>query len=247
MSWIEYDDFEDRSALSAKVEKALKQRRAAGENLEPVVPASRKNLSTTFWGQAWNRNLVAYSDYESRLPRGRTYLRSGKVLGLQVKAGEITSLVIGTRLYEVQIRIKPLAEEKWVQLQQLLRGKISDVVELLSGELSDDVMRTVTDLEHGLFPSDREIKFSCTCPDAAGLCKHVAATFYAVGCLLDDQPQKLFTLRGLDPTDLIGTLQDTIAQLTDGSSHSPARAEALADEDLSALFGIDLSDADQAP
>jgi uncharacterized Zn finger protein len=146
---------------------------------------------------------MAYSDYESRMPRGRSYFRAGKVMDLEITQGLVTAVVAGTRLYDIRITIAPIEAEEWDSLKQRCQGKIGALVELLSGALSDEVMREVTDPGHGLFPAPREMKPSCTCPDDAGLCKHVAATLYAVGSRFDEHPALLFTLRGVDPGEMI--------------------------------------------
>lgn len=241
MSWYDYDD-EPKGTANKRVQRELEKRRKQGEELTPVLPTSSRDLSTTFWGKAWNRNLMAYSDYESRMPRGRTYFRSGNVMELEIQKGRVESIVVGTRIYEVAIIISPLKPDAWDDLKDRCRGKIVDFMDLLAGELSDEVMREVTDLETGLFPSNREIKLSCSCPDYAGMCKHCAATLYAVGSMLDDNPRHLFKLRGVDPGELIGTVATTIDSLTTPSAQTGERAAALDGADLTALFGIDLND-----
>ncbi len=233
------DWWRHRDRDAAKVEKELEKRRAAGESLRAAVPTHTRNLSSTFWGQAWNRNLMAYSDYESRLPRGRSYFRSGKVLDLQIGKGVVTSTVAGTRIYEISITIAPLAAKAWAGLKQRCQGRIGGLVELLSGALSDEVMGEVTHLEHGLFPAPREMKLSCTCPDYAGLCKHLAATLYAVGSRLDDQPALLFTLRGVDAQEMVATnAAEAIDHLTAPAVVGDARSAALAGMDFGDVFGI---------
>ena len=245
---IVYDDeFEggrrwssDRSGAEAKVQKELEKRRAEGESLRAAVPVNNKTLSNTFWGQAWNRNLMAYSDYESRMPRGRSYFRSGKVMDLGIEKGRVTATVAGTRIYDVSVAIKPLEPEVWVELKKRCQGKIGGLMELLSGALSEEVMREVTDLERGLFPAPREMKLNCSCPDYAGLCKHLAATLYAVGSRLDEQPALLFTLRGVDPGEMIATnAVEAIQHLTAPARVDAARSAALAGMDFGDVFGIE--------
>jgi uncharacterized Zn finger protein len=224
-----------------KLQRELERRRAAGESLRAEVPGHARNLSTTFWGQAWNRNLMAYTDYESRLPRGRSYFRAGRVLDLAIAKGHITATVAGSRIYSVRITIAPLSREAWKRLKARCQGKIGGLMELLSGSLSDEVMREVTDLERGLFPAPRDIKLSCTCPDFAGLCKHLAATLYATGSRLDSAPALLFALRGTDPEEMIGggTKEAVAALTTDADPADAARTAALAGMDLTEVFGIE--------
>ena len=240
----DYDDDDPRTGRAAgehRAQRELDCRRREGAPLRAEVPGHQRNLSTTFWGQAWNRNLMAYSDYESRMPRGRSYFRSGRVLDLTITKGRVTSVVSGTRLYDVSIAIAPLDPEKWERLKAQCLGKIGGLMELLSGSLSDEVMREVTDLEHGLFPAPREMKLGCTCPDYAGLCKHLAATLYAAGSRFDTQPALLFALRGVDPQEMLErNTAEAIAQLTAPAEERDAsRAMALEGADLADIFGIE--------
>lgn len=240
----EYDGsrrwWSERADDEARVQKELAKRRAKGESLRAAVPVHSRTLSATFWGQAWNRNLMAYSDYENRMPRGRSYFRSGKVLDLDIGKGKVSSTVAGTRIYEIEITIKPLARAAWENLKRRCQGKIGGLVELLSGALSDEVMQEVTDLDRGLFPSPREMRLDCSCPDYAGLCKHLAATLYAVGSRLDEQPALLFALRGVDPGEMVaGNAVEAIQHLTAPAAVNDARAAALEGIDFSDVFGID--------
>jgi len=233
------DWWRHRDRDAARVEMELEKRRAKGESLRAAVPSHGRDLSSTFWGQAWNRNLMAYSDYESRMPRGRSYFRAGKVLDLEVAKGLVTSTVAGTRIYDIRITIAPLAAKAWAGLKLRCQGKIGGLMELLSGALSNEVMGEVTDLEHGLFPAPREMKLSCTCPDFAGLCKHLAATLYAVGSRLDDQPALLFALRGVEAQEMVATnAAEAIGHLTAPATVDDARAAALAGMDFGEVFGI---------
>jgi uncharacterized Zn finger protein len=234
------DWWSSRAGDEAKVEKELEKRRARGESLRAAVPVNSRTLSNTFWGQAWNRNLMGYSDYESRMPRGRSYFRAGKVMDLDIGKGKVSATVAGTRIYDVSVVIKPLASEAWDDLKRRCQGKIGGLVELLSGALSEEVMREVTDLDRGLFPAPREMKLSCTCPDYAGLCKHIAATLYAVGSRLDEQPALLFALRGVDLNEMFAAdAVEAIQHLTAPAAADVARRAALAGVDFGGLFGIE--------
>ena len=73
----------------------------------------RGAIATTFWGKAWCDNLEGYSDYANRLPRGRTYVRNGSVIDLQIKPGRVAAQVIGSDLYDVAITVKETVEEQW--------------------------------------------------------------------------------------------------------------------------------------
>ncbi len=188
-----------RRALAAKeVAKRVKK----GQAVSPVVINGRA-IVTTFWGKAWCTNLESYSDFENRLPRGRTYVRNGSVVHLKIEKGHIEALVSGSELYTIQIDIAALPANAWQAVKELCAGKIGSLVELLQGKLSSAVMEAVTDREKGLFPKPKEIKMRCSCPDYADMCKHLAAVMYGIGNHLDASPELLFELRGVDHRELI--------------------------------------------
>lgn len=236
-----------RPYVSAAQRRANAAREAAkitksGRKVSPVRIAGR-TIATSFWGKAWCENLESYSDYENRLPRGRTYVRNGSVLDLQIKPGAVTALVSGSSIYKIAITIKPLAKSLWGRVQSACAGQIDSLIGLLQGRLSDGVMKVVTDPASGLFPKPAEISLSCSCPDWAGMCKHVAATLYGVGSRLDQQPDLLFTLRGVDPSELISkaSAADALQQT------APADGATIADSDLAEVFGIELENPSPAP
>ncbi|MBP7866447.1 MAG: SWIM zinc finger family protein [Acidobacteria bacterium] len=225
-----------------KAEREAAARRKKGEDLSPVTVRGR-TLADTFWGKAWCANLERYGDYANRLPRGRTYVRNGTVLDLKVETGRVKALVMGTHLYRVEVDIAPLAKGRWEALVAECAGKIGSALELLQGKLSDAVMAVITREGTGLFPTPREIRFTCSCPDYASLCKHVAAALYGVGARLDHAPELLFRLRGVDPGEMAGRAGvDAILKGT-----APKADSRLDETDLSGLFGIELDDLPAPP
>ncbi|MBX3734886.1 MAG: hypothetical protein KF791_20105 [Verrucomicrobiae bacterium] len=240
--WRPYVSVAQRRANAAKEVSRLAKK---GRALSPVHLKSR-TIATTFWGRAWCDNLESYSDFENRLPRGRTYVRNGSVVDLQVAPGRITALVSGSSMYEIVIQIHPLSQDAWRRLQKACSGQIDSLIEMLQGRLSAGVMQAVTRKGEGLFPKPAEIQMKCSCPDWAGLCKHVAASLYGVGARLDEQPELLFQLRGVDPADLIAKASASEAIRQSRKSAAPA----LSDAQLSDVFGIELDTggaADGAP
>lgn len=219
-----------------KAQREMEKRNKQGHAVNPVVIEGR-TIARTFWGKAWCDNLEHYSDYENRLPRGRTYVRNGSVVNLEMNAGEIHAHVSGSSLYEVTLKVAPVAKALWNSICQDCAGTIDSLVELLQGRLSKGVMERICRQGQGLFPTPAEIKLSCTCPDWADMCKHVAAVLYGAGARLDQQPELLFLLRGVDAQELIAGAGKG-APL---SRQAPSSGKILADEDLSALFGLDMA------
>ena len=225
-----------RARARAAADKiARKQKRS----LAPIGPIDGNKLVHTFWGKAWCDNLESYGDYASRLPRGRSYARHGAVIDLQITAGKVAALVSGTSTYEVAVAIRRLPAKSWSQLSSECTGHIDSLVDLLRGTLPARVMELVTRKEGGLFPSPKQISFECSCPDWAGMCKHVAATLYGVGVRLDDKPELFFELRGVDHTELVGGAADAVPRLAGEAKRRQGR-KVLEGADLSALFGIEL-------
>lgn len=213
--------------------RAYAKKKLGKKSPHPIEIAGLK-ISKTFWGDAWCKNLETYSDYENRMPRGRTYVRNGSVVHLEIEKGVVKSFVAGSDTYECQVKIDPLDPKRWQAIKQKCSGEIGSVVELLQGKLSKHVLAIITDKKEGLFPAPKEIHLDCSCPDWATMCKHVAATLYGVGALLDTQPELFFLLRGVDYLELI----DTTVEI----SGPTADAETLDSENLEDIFGVELSD-----
>jgi uncharacterized Zn finger protein len=229
MAWFQYEStFEKKQ----RMERELRKRAAQGEVLTPLeLSANKRKIAGTFWGRSWCQHIESYRDYENRLPRARSYLRQGSVFNLEVEQGKIRAQVAGSTLYDVEITIKPMEEKAWAGIQQACAGQVGSLLDLLGGQLGSGVMAVISDKERGLFPSPREIRFNCSCPDYASLCKHSGAVLYGVAVKFDADPALFFRLRGVDPSELLASGAD--------QTLSPAAEAALDGEDLSALFGID--------
>ncbi len=231
--WKPYVPVAQRQANAKKAMEKLSKKK--GIATQPIRIEGRL-IATTFWGKKWCEHLEAYSDFANRLPRGRTYVRNGSVCHLDIRKGQIEAKVMGSELYTITIGIEALPGERWRQLKAKCAGGIGSLLELLQGRLSEHVMTHVTDRDQGLFPSPKEIQLECSCPDWADMCKHVAAVLYGVGARLDEKPDLLFLLRGVDHTELISTdSAKAVTSKASGSGRKRLEGSALAD-----VFGIDL-------
>jgi len=234
--WYEFRPYVPVAQRRAQAAREVQKRRKKGQAISPVVIEGR-TIARTFWGKAWCDNLESYSDYENRLPRGRTYVRNGSVVDLQIHPGKVTALVSGSELYEVSITITPLPDKAWSGLKARCAGQIGSVVELLQGRLSKNVIALVTAHDGGLFPKPREIKMSCSCPDWAGMCKHIAAVLYGVGARLDHQPELFFRLRKVDHLNLIEEA------VSGAGKQTATKKKTLAETDVAGIFGIEIAQA----
>jgi uncharacterized Zn finger protein len=223
-----------------EAQREVEKRRKSGVAISPIVIDGRL-IAKTFWGKAWCENLESYSDYENRLPRGRTYVRNGSVVHLEIQPGKISALVSGSELYSVEITISSLPDPNWKCVKSECAGEIGSLVELLQGRLSKSVMDVVTRRGGGLFPKPAEIKMTCSCPDWAGMCKHVAAVMYGVGARLDHKPELLFLLRMVNHLELIAGAVDSAPVAAAGKSRGK---KTIAAGELADVFGIEMAEAE---
>jgi uncharacterized Zn finger protein len=230
------------AARRRTADRTVAKMQRKGQMLSPVA-VTRGAIAKSFWGKAWCQNLERYSDYSNRLPRGRTYLRNGSVIDLQIGPGEVTAQVVGSSLYRITVRINEVAGAHWQAIAHDCARSIDTLVELLQGQLSTSVMERITRPGTGLFPLPTEISFSCSCPDSAAMCKHVAATLYGIGARLDVEPELLFGLRKVDAKELIARAGEGGAPV----QNRPDAGRILESSKLAEVFGIDFGGADAKP
>ena len=234
--WKPYVSIAERTR---KAEREIAKSQKNGTAMTPVVIAGR-TIATTFWGKAWCQNIERYSDYANRLPRGRSYVRNRAVLDLHIADGVVKALVMGSRRYQVEVKITAVPPAHWNAVCKDCSGAIDSLVELLQGRFSKHVMERICRPGLGLFPVPKDIKFSCSCscPDWASMCKHVAAVLYGIGARLDESPHLLFTLRKVDEQDLIAKAGKGLPL----SNQAPKIGKALKDTELADVFGIEMAE-----
>ncbi|MCL2647009.1 MAG: SWIM zinc finger family protein [Phycisphaerales bacterium] len=220
----------------ADAHKEMDKLRKKGQTITPVTIEGR-TIARSFWGKGWCDHMESFHDFANRLPRGRTYVRNGSVVHLEISRGKIFAHVAGSSLYKVSIEIDLLPQKRWADIKRACSGQIASLVDLLQGRLSDGVMRQVIDRDTGLFPQPKEFKLNCSCPDWADMCKHVAAVCYGVGARLDHSPELLFLLRGVDHTELMSE-SSVAAVVNQGAAGAKSKRIAA---NLSEVFGIDLA------
>ncbi len=220
-----------------KAEREMAKLRKKGHPVSPVVIEGR-SIARTFWGKAWCDNLERYSDFENRLPRGRTYVRNGSVVDLQIAPGVIHAVVSGSEIYKVAVKVAPVPKRRWNAICTDCAGAIDSLVELLQGRFSKGVMERICREQTGLFPSPSEIQFSCSCPDWASMCKHVAAVLYGIGARLDTQPEFLFNLRKVNQKELLAKAGEDLPL----AKKRPAAHKVMAAEGIADIFGLDMAE-----
>lgn len=231
--WKPYVSVAERRRRAAR---EIEKRRRQGHPVSPVIIEGR-TIVKTFWGKAWCDNLERYSDFANRLPRGRTYVRNGSVIDLQIAAGTIHALVSGSKIYKVAVKVTPVTKARWKSICTDCAGTIDSLVELLQGRFSKGVMERICRQNTGLFPSPKEIQLSCSCADWADMCKHVSAVLYGIGARFDEQPELLFRLHEINEEELIAKAGKALPL----AKERPAGSRVLGSEDLSDIFGLEIA------
>ncbi|MDR0648347.1 MAG: SWIM zinc finger family protein [Synergistaceae bacterium] len=233
-----YYDYKPVAQKKAEARKQLERLMKKNPNISPVIVEGRK-IAKTWWGEAWNKNLESYADYANRIGRGSAYVKNGMVLDLQITKGEINALVQGSRRepYKVSIRIDRLPDTQWDAILGQISHRIGSVEELVSGKFPEDLSQVFLRQGQGLFPHPKEISISCSCPDWAYMCKHVAAALYGVGARLDQDPLLFFTMRDIDFSALLKkSVEEKIRNMLKNAGKKTKRI--IDDADIAGLFGI---------
>ena len=241
---MSYDDgyptYESVAEKRVKAQRAIEKLKKKNPDIAPIAIEGR-TLARTWWGKAWNANLERYSDYANRIVRGRSYVRHGAVLDLKITSGKIVALVQGSRStpYKVDIAIQPLDRTAWESITKSCEGKIDSLQELLEGKFPKALAEFFTEKGTGLFPTPKQISLSCSCPDYANMCKHVAAVLYGVGARLDESPALFFVLRDVNVDELVSkAIVEKSEALLKKSGRKSSRV--LESDDISAVFGIEI-------
>ena len=171
--------------------------------------SARGPIAQAWWSQRFIEVLESIG-IGSRLQRGRSYARKGQVISIDVGPGLVAAQVQGSRVrpYRVRIGIGAFDKSEWAQVEGALAENAWFAAGLLSGEMPADIEDVFTEVGLSLFPSAaRDLSLDCSCPDSAVPCKHLAATFYLLAELFDDDPFAILAWRGREREDLLANLQ----------------------------------------
>jgi uncharacterized Zn finger protein len=104
---------------------------------------------------------------------------------------------------------------------------------LLAGEMPQEIEQAFAAADVDLFPAHSgDLVTTCSCPDFANPCKHIAAVYFLLGERFDEDPFLIFELRGRTKDQIIAALRARRAEATAPVSVSVAPVEpvpALAD------------------
>ncbi|MDF1617611.1 SWIM zinc finger family protein [Petrocella sp. FN5] len=238
MGYYGYSKYVSVAEKKAKAIRAIEKLKKKNKDIDPVI-LEGSALVKTWWGKSWNHNLESYADYSNRVSRGRSYVRNNAVLDLRISKGIVSALVQGSRAkpYVVKIQIDTLSRDKWDQVTRLCNHRIDSLEQLIEGKFPKELSVMFTEKKYGLFPSPKEIHFSCDCPDWAFVCKHVAATLYGIGARLDVNPMLFFDLRDIDGQELVKkSMEKKLENMLINAGKKSTRE--IAAEDVQGIFGL---------
>lgn len=170
----------------------------------------RGAIGETWWSKRWISVLESFN-MGARLTRGRSYARKGQVVSIEIDTGRVDAEVQGTRRkpYDVTIRLKPLSDNDWTNVTDVMASRAIFAAKLLSGEMPKNIEEAFDDAKTSLFPtSKRELDTDCSCPDWANPCKHIAAVYYLLAERFDEDPFLIFKLRGRTKKEITTILRE---------------------------------------
>jgi len=192
VSWYEYERHKPRRPA-----EGIKAQTQSGK------------FGKTWWASRWIAALELITD-SARLARGRSYARSGQVVSLDVGKDGVSARVQGSRPqpYKVSIRFQRLADDAWEHAIDVMASEAIYAARLLSGEMPEQIESAFSSAGVTLFPARQgDLEVSCSCPDWASPCKHVAAVYYLLGERFDKDPFLIFALRGRRKDEIVASLR----------------------------------------
>jgi uncharacterized Zn finger protein len=181
-------------------------------------------FSRTWWGRRFIEALEQFTD-PGRLGRGRSYASNGRILDYKLANGTVTARVRGSinpyfgvykePIYKTSITIKAISASDWKKVIRQIASRADLVTKLLMNEMPDTIEDAFAILDLHLLPhSERDFDTSCSCPDYANPCKHIAGVYYLLASALDQDPFIMFELRGLSRDNLRAELaQSPLGQI----------------------------------
>lgn len=154
----------------------------------------------TWWGEKWLAALTNV-DFDNRLPRGKRYARNGSVLRLTIDETSVRADVQGSRRqpYKVSISLDRFcARDQAAVLDAVVQNPVV-LSQLLAGALPPMLFESFREKHIPLFPETwSDMSASCSCPDWADCCKHIAAVIFLIANEVDKNPFLLFEMHGLE-------------------------------------------------
>jgi uncharacterized Zn finger protein len=200
---------------------------------EYPVHFSSKGIESELRNDFWNdsrgylRGILDNRFFSDRF--GALY--SLEICRLEVFPGKVSAAVFDQEIFEVEMSFNLLAKHMWSKFKHLFQKQVPPGTYKPGGKLTQEAAELLSDPNNGLLPAASEVSYTCTCPEWNGLCKHIAAVFYDLGRCLDESPDLIFRLLGVDPAELMEEGVDHLAE-------SLVVENSLEGSDLGAIFGV---------
>ncbi|HET9242062.1 MAG TPA: SWIM zinc finger family protein [Gaiella sp.] len=152
----------------------------------------------------WLASAVVPDESSARAQRGRALARARAVDSVMLEGETISARVRGStgNVYAVSIAAQQVPSRAWQEAKRAARGRPS-LGAATEGRAQSVHLAHLMATEHGasLAPSPAGVRRSCTCPDDAGACKHVAALAFALAEAIDRDPSLFLRWRGCEPAE----------------------------------------------
>lgn len=187
---------------------------AEPKDVKDGVKLQSGKIGATWWSKRWIDLLEGFG-WSNRLARGRKYARRGQVINFKIEPGVVKALVQGTksRPYSVAIKIDKFFGKQWEKIIKLMSSQAIFATKLLSGQMPQNIEEAFARSKISLFPrKEKEFKSTCSCPDWANPCKHVAAVHYVLADEFDRDPFMIFKIRGKSKEEIINQISKQWAE-----------------------------------
>lgn len=244
MDMLTTTSWHSRHNLHYRLKTKFRRKLAAFQKKNPsIIPFSLKTkaLASTWWGKKWNANLKHYTASNIHLEKGKLHFKCEALADLKINSNYIQAIVLGSNInpYDVTVAINPLSQASWKRIQKLYAGHLELFEKVLDNRFPKEMSDIFTNKPTGLFPSVKDITFNCSCSDRSRLCKHTAVVLYALGAKIDDAPQLLFKLRGVNILEFIsGSIHSERKRILKRANNK--NLNLLKDTNLSEIFNISL-------
>lgn len=214
---VTFVNFGTRKRVSAP-EEVLKVVRSADGAEAGLPPAAGRIMSA-----------VSKQADSGRIKRGRDYARQGHVVGLDVRKGAVHGTVAGSQNepFAVLMQLPYRTNDDLAEISDILTRTPNALRQAREGKLPDEVVNIL------LAEDDHDLRFSCTCPDPAPVCKHIIAVADRLAARMDADPSVIFAMRGLSFAALEQAMMD---KAKDAARDAFSPESVLSEEERNDLF-----------
>lgn len=155
--------------------------------------------------QTWLKQLSLDTDAEGGL-------RGCRVKRMEISPGLIQAQVQDRELgaVAVEIRLAVLEDAQWERVIEALGGQAIYAAQLLAGNMPPEIEDVFAQAGASLLPASlAEVQQSCsTCSPGARPCRPIAAVYWQLGEMVEEDPWLLLRLRGRDRQQVLTSIHE---------------------------------------